>query len=186
MQVREGMESAVGNCEHYVRRCLLNTPCCGKMYPCRLCHDRNEDHEVNRFEVEILVCTQCRKDQPVSSHCKYCGILFGLYSCTKCRVFDDNDHGQFHCEECGLCRKGGRENFFHCKQCGICLTKSIKDSHKCREESGKDKCPVCFDSIHTATEPSLAPKCGHLIHMKCHRLIMEFGHRRCPYCNQDY
>lgn len=25
---------------------------------------------------------------------------------------------QFHCDECGICRVGGRDKFFHCSQCG--------------------------------------------------------------------
>eukprot|EP00794_Sanderia_malayensis_P020110 gene20110-22081_t len=124
--------------------------------------------------------------QSVTDHCKECGILFGIYSCKKCRLFDDADKGQFHCEGCGICRIGGKENFFHCSRCGICLATNIKDTHKCREESGKDNCPVCFESIHTSTESSIVPSCGHLIHSKCYRLIMEYGHRRCPYCNQYY
>ena len=180
------METAERKCEHYIRRCLMKTPCCGKLYPCRLCHDQAENHEVNRFEVETLQCVQCSTQQPVATHCKECGIRFGMYDCLKCRMFDDAEEGQYHCEECGLCRKGGRENFFHCNSCGICLTKNIKDTHKCREESGKDKCPVCFESIHSATQWSFAPRCGHLIHQECYRLIMNYGHRRCPYCNQFY
>ena len=180
------MDGRSCKCEHYVRRCLMVTPCCGKTYPCRLCHDSYENHEVNRFAVEALQCTQCLKRQPVATHCNNCGIMFGRYSCTICRMFDDKECGQFHCNDCGICRKGGEDNFFHCQSCGICLTKNIKDTHKCRQESGRDVCPVCFESIHTSTESSIAPSCSHLIHMKCHRLIMEYGHRRCPYCNQEY
>ncbi len=180
------MQNVDRKCTHYVRRCAIVTPCCNKIFPCRLCHNDSEDHEVDRFKVETLKCRQCGTTQPVSTHCKNCGISFGLYSCIKCRLFDDTDKGQYHCEECGICRTGGRDNFFHCDKCGICMSVGIKDTHKCRNESGKDMCPVCFDSIYTSTEPSLVPGCGHLIHSKCHRLIMEYGHKRCPYCNQLY
>lgn len=184
--VPETVQSEATKCPHYVRRCHMLMPCCKKMYPCRLCHDSTEDHEVNRFEVETLLCTQCGTEQAVASHCQDCSIMFGMYSCTKCRLFDDADKGQFHCSKCELCRVGGKDKFFHCDQCGICLSINIRDTHKCRSDSGKDKCPVCFESVYTSTEPSLVPGCGHLIHSKCHRLIMEYGHKRCPYCNQNY
>lgn len=35
-------------CEHYERQCSIVAPCCGRGYPCRLCHDANEDHKVDR------------------------------------------------------------------------------------------------------------------------------------------
>lgn len=28
---------------------------------------------------------------------------------------------QYHCDACGICRIGGRENFFHCDRCGTDL-----------------------------------------------------------------
>jgi len=28
---------------------------------------------------------------------------------------DTTSKKQFHCEDCGICRVGGRENFFHCR-----------------------------------------------------------------------
>ena len=33
---------------------------------------------------------------------------------------------QFHCQECGLCRIGGRESFFHCPTCGCCYSTSLQ------------------------------------------------------------
>ena len=176
----------MSRCEHYTRRCSLLAPCCDKFYPCRLCHDRVEDHEMNRFSVETIQCLQCYTEQSIASHCKECGIRFGMYSCLECRLFDDKDKGQFHCSKCGVCRTGGKDKFFHCDKCEICLSTALKESHKCRPESGKDKCPVCFEPVHTSTQPSIVPDCGHMIHFTCHRLIQQYGHRRCPYCNQPY
>ena len=40
----------------------------------------------------------------VASHCKDCGIKFGRYFCTICRLYDDQEKGQFHCNGCGICR----------------------------------------------------------------------------------
>lgn len=45
-------------------------------------------------------------------------------------MFDDADKGQFHCDECGICRVGGRDNYFHCNTCGLCLPQCRKDNHK--------------------------------------------------------
>ena len=45
-------------------------------------------------------------------------------------MFDDAEKGQFHCDGCGICRVGGRENYFHCDICGYCLPLSCKDNHK--------------------------------------------------------
>jgi len=176
----------MSHCSHYTRRCSLVAPCCDKIYKCRFCHDEIEQHEMNRSSVEQIVCRQCDKRQSLNTHCEECGIRFGLYTCLECRLFDDTDKEQFHCDKCGLCRVGGSKNYFHCDICDICLRKNLLESHKCRIESGKDRCPVCFESVHSSAQPSFVPTCGHLIHAHCHKLILKFGHRRCPICNQDY
>lgn len=176
----------MSHCSHYTRRCSLVAPCCDKVYKCRFCHDEIEKHEMNRSSVEQIVCRQCDKRQSLNTHCEECGIRFGLYTCLECRLFDDTDKEQFHCDKCGLCRVGGSKNYFHCDICDICLRKNLLESHKCRIESGKDRCPVCFESVHSSAQPSFVPTCGHLIHSHCHKLILKFGHQRCPICNQDY
>ena len=45
---------------------LFQAPCCNKTYPCRLCHDEKETHEIDRFAVKEVVCRKCDKRQPVS------------------------------------------------------------------------------------------------------------------------
>lgn len=35
---------------------------------------------------------------------------------------DDVSKQQFHCDDCGICRVGGRQNFFHCATCGCCYS----------------------------------------------------------------
>jgi len=174
------------SCPHYLRRCLFVTSCCDKTYSCRFCHNEAEDHELDRSKVEELVCAQCNIAQQVSTHCKECGIKFGMYSCLECRLFDDCDKKQFHCDRCGFCRTGGRENFFHCDNCEICLDKNVLSNHSCRSESGKDNCPVCFENVHTSTKIVFVPTCGHLIHFECLSMIMKFHYRNCPLCMEDY
>jgi hypothetical protein len=34
-------------------------------------------------------------------------------------VFWQTKKQQYHCDSCGICRIGGRDNFFHCDRCGI-------------------------------------------------------------------
>lgn len=177
---------AAAECKHYTRRCSFLTPCCNNIYPCRFCHDADESHELDRTSIEKIICRQCSREQEPATHCVNCGIRFGLYTCLECWLFDDADKQQFHCDKCGLCRVGGVENYFHCDTCDICLQKSLRLSHKCRNESGKDRCPVCFENIHSSSESSFVPKCGHFIHFHCFKLIEKFQHRRCPMCSQPY
>lgn len=51
----------------------------------------------------------------------------GAYACLKCRFFDDDLAKQpYHCDECGICRIGGRDNYFHCSTCGSCYSMALK------------------------------------------------------------
>lgn len=43
----------------------LQAPCCGKLYPCRLCHDGVEEHRLDRFRVAEVQCARCRLLQKV-------------------------------------------------------------------------------------------------------------------------
>jgi hypothetical protein len=40
----------------------------------------------------------------VTSNCVSCGVQFGKYFCAICRMYDDTDKQQFHCDQCGICR----------------------------------------------------------------------------------
>ena len=62
------------NCEHYFRNFKLVSTCCNKIYICRFCHNENEDHEINRFEIKEIICCKCNILFSVilcvfSSHC---------------------------------------------------------------------------------------------------------------------
>ena len=50
---------------------LLQAPCCGKTYICRLCHNDAELHEIDRRSVVDIVCNMCGTKQPVSSIYSY-------------------------------------------------------------------------------------------------------------------
>ena len=117
------------NPEHRHIHSPAQSPCCEKVYPCRLCHDDKETHTINRFDVKEVVCRECSCRQPVSvqcrsaqaprtlspvsdhdlflqvaSSCVKCLVLFARYYCSVCHLYDDVDKGQFHCEGCGICR----------------------------------------------------------------------------------
>ena len=53
------------------------------------------------FQIE---CSVCGLRQPVQQNCSSCGTLFGKYFCFDCKLYDDEDKQQFHCDGCGICR----------------------------------------------------------------------------------
>ncbi|XP_052256295.1 RING finger and CHY zinc finger domain-containing protein 1-like [Dreissena polymorpha] len=172
-------------CEHYARKCVFVAPCCKKFYKCRVCHDENETHVIDRKAVEHIKCSMCDLVQNVQNICEGCNVVFGKYFCEKCRLYDDEDKGQFHCDGCGLCRIGGRSNFFHCEKCGICLSNSLKGKHKCIEESSRRNCAVCLEDLHSSRSDAHIPPCGHLIHRACMEQCIQTGNYYCPTCAES-
>ena len=76
-----------------------------------------------------MVCALCDLRQPIAAHCSQCQASFGAWACLKCNFFDDDlSRKQFHCDQCGICRVGGRENFFHCNTCGCCYSQTLQVS----------------------------------------------------------
>ena len=100
-------EEQIMGCKHYMRSCRIRAACCNRLYTCRVCHDENEDHQINRYATESMVCMHCAKEQPCGRECSGCGEVLGLYYCDTCR-FHDSDPAKkiFHCDQCGLCRIG--------------------------------------------------------------------------------
>merc|ERR1711971_823599 len=109
-------------CKHYKRKCMFVTPCCNGLYRCRFCHDEAEDHTLTREDVVTIECCDCKLRQGVNENC----------------------------ENCGLCRVGGRENYFHCGTCDMCLPNHLHQAHKCVEKVSRSNCPVCLEDIHTS------------------------------------
>ena len=88
--------------------------------------DPAKRHELSRKDVKEVVCAICDLKQPISDFCSGCQTSFGAWACLKCNFFDDDlSKKQFHCDLCGICRVGGRENFFHCEKCGCCYSQSL-------------------------------------------------------------
>uniref|UniRef100_A0A5F9CVR9 Ring finger and CHY zinc finger domain containing 1 n=1 Tax=Oryctolagus cuniculus TaxID=9986 RepID=A0A5F9CVR9_RABIT len=167
-------------CEHYDRGCLLKAPCCDKLYTCRLCHDNNEDHQLDRFKVKEVQCINCEKIQHAQQTCEECSTLFGEYYCNICHLFD-KDKKQYHCENCGICRIGPKEDFFHCLKCNLCLAMNLQGKHKCIENVSRQNCPICLEDIHTSRVVAHVLPCGHLLHRTCYEEMLKEGYR-CPLC----
>lgn len=80
-------------------------------------------------------------------------MSFGNYFCGVCNLYDDDlSKQQFHCEECGICRVGGRENFFHCETCGACYSVELRNNHVCVPNSMSRDCPVCMEYLFDSLE----------------------------------
>ena len=47
------------SCSHYDRECMILSPCCHKWYSCRLCHDEEEDHNIDRYTINKMKCKLC-------------------------------------------------------------------------------------------------------------------------------
>lgn len=69
-------------CEHYKRGCKLRAPCCGELFSCRFCHDKVKSdgekdfslkHNMNRHNVQSVVCLACQEEQAPGPACTHCG-----------------------------------------------------------------------------------------------------------------
>ena len=59
-------------------------------------------------------------------------LIFFQYFCLECKLFDDENKEQYHCNGCGICRIGDQSKFFHCDGCNMCLPINLKGNHKVR------------------------------------------------------
>mmetsp|Transcript_14381 Transcript_14381/g.31095 ORF Transcript_14381/g.31095 Transcript_14381/m.31095 type:complete len:324 (+) Transcript_14381:118-1089(+) len=183
-------------CDHYRRRCLLVAPCCNEVFWCRHCHnatksDNEQDpqkrHVLDRKAVREVVCALCHTRQPAGRTCSRCKVAFGRYACLWCNFFDDDlSKQQFHCDECGICRVGGRSNYFHCRTCNCCYQVQLQDSHVCIENSMHHNCPVCFEYLFDSIKPINVMPCGHTIHRDCLQLMADHQTYACPVCSKSY
>ena len=174
-------------CQHYKRGCFLIAACCGKRVPCRLCHDEEEGHTMDRHAVAEVVCANCDLRQSVAQRCAECDHLFGEYFCAVCNFFDHDGPSKqaFHCDGCGICRVGGRENFFHCHTCEGCYAVALRDKHTCLEAAMRSTCPVCLESTFDSRSAAQVLPCGHTMHGQCYtQYIRRSPIPACPTCKK--
>lgn len=170
-------------CKHYERGCSIYTACCQKWYSCRLCHNESELHEVNRFTLERMKCSSCLTEQSISNECTHCHKKMSQYFCSICNLFDERglEKQIFHCNACGLCRLGGRENFFHCQKCGACYSNDLLGKHACVEGSLDQNCAICLEYMFDSRETVTILRCGHAFHGQCIQKAFKV-HITCPLC----
>jgi uncharacterized CHY-type Zn-finger protein len=105
-------------CQHYERNVKLQCFDCDKWYPCRLCHDTQEDHKLPRFQTRHMLCMLCTTPQLVSDVCINCGEIAAQYYCSICKLWENRSSKPiYHCYDCGICRRGlglGKD-YVHCK-----------------------------------------------------------------------
>jgi RING finger and CHY zinc finger domain-containing protein 1 len=187
-EIIEEIENQESKCSHYENGCELFAKCCGKFYPCRHCHNENNDfgkeaHELNPEDIDLLKCIKCSNEQKISNKCTKCDSKFGEYFCEICKIFLNKDVSVFHCDECKLCRIGNKEEYFHCKKCDCCKHISFKDNHICSENQLDQSCPVCLEYLKNSKEIITILTCKHIIHVKCLGKMIESGQKKCPICN---
>ncbi|CAO2839647.1 unnamed protein product [Amaranthus hypochondriacus] len=177
-------------CVHYKRRCRIRAPCCNQVFSCRHCHNEatslsnpNEEHELVRSEITHVICAVCDTEQPVGKVCSSCGVNMGEYFCEICKFYDDESQKKhFHCNECGVCRVGGREKYFHCSKCGCCCSTAMRDNHECVQDILKMFCPICYDYLFESIKILRRMGCGHIIHRECFDDMLNKKQYRCPIC----
>ena len=67
-------------------------------------------HTIDRRLVTEVECGVCGLRQAVTRECvgDGCDTVFGsAHFCAVCKLYDDTNKGQFHCEGCGICRWAG-------------------------------------------------------------------------------
>ncbi|KAI9681841.1 MAG: hypothetical protein M1829_000586 [Trizodia sp. TS-e1964] len=174
-------------CAHYKRNVKLQCSSCNHWHTCRFCHDKVENHMLNRRATKHMLCMLCKTPQPVGESCVKCGHLAAWYYCPTCKFWDnDNNKSIYHCNDCGICRigQGLGKDFFHCKTCGVCMSISIADSHRCIERATDCDCPICEEYMFTSPEAVVFMRCGHSIHRKCYYDYMKTSYR-CPICSKS-
>lgn len=173
------------DCQYYPnRKCLLECIQCKKFYHCRFCHNDTENHKFDRHHVDFVKCIECDYTQSPTQQCtnKECGVMFGQYYCDICHLYSDHTN-VYHCDGCGICRKGPQENFEHCTKCNMCISISVKD-HKCFSNTFEGNCAICNYGLFDMIGYGSLLQCGHAIHSSCMQQYIASNYR-CPLCKKS-
>jgi uncharacterized CHY-type Zn-finger protein len=78
-------------CVHYERNCNIVSPCCNRIFGCRICHDElsQPGHPpMNRYEIREIICKNCQTRQSSKTNqCISCSTIFGEYYCNICNLW---------------------------------------------------------------------------------------------------
>jgi uncharacterized CHY-type Zn-finger protein len=203
VDVEEVDETRSLGCQHYKRNVKLQCFTCNRWYTCRFCHDEMEDHHVNRKETRNMLCMLCGYAQRAGDTCIDCGVRAAWYYCNICHLWDDDANKSiYHCNDCGICRRGRGigKDFVHCKvsfvtasnrdeakflqTCGVCVAIAMENSHKCIERASDCDCPICGEYLFSSPQTVIFMKCGHSIHRICYDALIETSYK-CPICSQS-
>lgn len=184
-------QGPIHGCEHYQRNVKVQCHDCSRWYTCRHCHDLAPDlpwpHHLNRKATENMLCMLCSSVQPAGPICITCGTEAAYYYCEKCKLWDnDSSKRIYHCDDCGICRRGeglGRD-YIHCKRCNVCISISVAATHPCIERATDCDCPLCLEYLYTSNTPVVSLFCGHYMHAECYKDLMNVTYR-CPICSKS-
>ncbi len=118
-----------------------------------------------------------------SNKCITCKIQFGEYHCNICNLWMDNKDQPFHCNECKICRVGGKDRFTHCSNCEMCIDNNVFHTHRCHDGKYTSNCPVCYEDLFTSRSESHELPCGHVLHWQCFCDLSD-SDVRCPICKK--
>lgn len=164
-------------CQHYVRKCQMK--CKNQWFNCRLCHDEKiYQHKLDRFATNEIKCNNCDHLQMASNQCDNCQIIFAQYYCDICHLWTDDEI--YHCNDCGLCRKGPFGDFQHCQVCGTCM----KIEHSCQSDLLSGNCSICLDTLFDSVKGIIVLQCNHPIHHECLMTYLNNDYR-CPICHRS-
>ena len=181
----EEKEEEIQACDHYDRQCMILAKCCNKWFNCRLCHDEQCDHKINRYETDTIRCNKCRTVQGISNRCTNCETTFGEWYCEICHIWTGNGP-IFHCADCNVCRLGKQEDYFHCHTCNLDILKEHRENHVCQSYTTANCCPVCQEDIKKSIKSiMILPRCQHSMHIECFQGVLESGNYKCPQCKMS-
>ena len=171
-------------CDHYQRRCWVKFECCDVFYACHRCHNyanKCSNEKAKASEATHYKCNECKHEEKIdenSQQCSSCGTRMAAYFCAFCKHFTSTSKDPYHCEKCGICRIH-KDKSFHCDVCNICLDKRLQNRHKCRPNSGHEKCSICLEDAFSGCQ--ILP-CSHKVHRECAVAMIQSGIRKCPVC----
>ena len=178
-------------CEHYSRNVKVQCFDCKLWFTCRHCHDTSPHlpfpHQLNRRKTENMLCMLCLTPQPAGEVCTNCSEETAYYYCSTCKLWDnDSTKRIYHCDDCGICRRGEGlgKDYVHCKRCNVCISISTSHTHPCVERATDCDCPLCLDYLFSSPQAVVSLLCGHYMHATCYKDLMRVTYR-CPVCNKS-
>ena len=180
------------SCTHYPKKCArFQFSCCNIIDPCRRCHlERGTCSDV---KVKKIQCNQCDEVLDLTQldvltevkNCKKCGLEFGKFCCKICFIWTDNE--LTHCDKCGHCLKGKKEDMFHCDNCDVCFPTKNRETHSCSLSVSYrgSTCAICLEKLYGSQKPYFALQCKHFVHSHCVSDYTENGKYNCPMCKKS-